>query len=96
MLPYVSGSYGRRALAAKATSEDGDSFDAVISGKMFAVGAGVERSFSPTMAVDAGVDVGFGKLDHFKAGDEKWDADVNATRSVRLRLGITWRPGSKR
>ena len=94
-VPYVTGSFGRRALAARATDEDGESFDASISGKAFGVGAGIEHAFSRTMSLDAGVDVGFGKFDQLKAGDDQVTQNVSGTRSIRMRLGVTWRPGAR-
>jgi len=91
-IPYVTGSYGARALAAQAALEDGEKTDVSLSGKYFGLGAGIEHAFSRTMAVDAGVDVGFGKFSHVKVdGDETID-DVDPTRSIRMRLGVTWRP----
>jgi hypothetical protein len=48
------------------------------------------------MAIDGGVDVGLGKFSHFKAGSDEWDASVNSTRVVRMRLGVTWRPRGRR
>jgi hypothetical protein len=58
-IPYVTGSYGARALAAKATFDDGEADDVSLSGKYFGLGGG-SSAFSRTMAIDAGVDVGFG------------------------------------
>jgi hypothetical protein len=94
--PYVTASYGARALAAKATSEEGETFDASISGKYLSAGAGIERAISRSMSLDGGVDVGLGKFSHFKTGSDEWDASVNSTRVIRMRLGITWRPGARR
>lgn len=93
MTPYLTGSYGGRSLAARATFEDGAA-DVSISGKFFAVGAGIERAISSTMSLDGGVDVGFGKFSHFKVGDDESDDEVNPTRSIRMRLGVLWRPGA--
>jgi len=42
------------------------------------------------------VDVGYGKLGHFTEGGESWDSEVNATTTIRARLGVTWRPGGRR
>jgi len=95
-IPYLTAGYGRRALAAKATTEDGETMDASVTGTMLAGGAGIEHFFSRTMAVDAGVDVGYGKLGHFTEGGESWDSEVNATTTIRARLGVTWRPGGRR
>lgn len=94
-VPYVNASVGRRALAARATDEDGSSFDASISGTAMSVGAGLEHAFSRTMSLDAGVDVGFGKLDRLKADDEQFTQNVSGTRSIRMHIGVTWRPGAR-
>jgi hypothetical protein len=91
-IPYVTGSYGARALAAKATFDDGEADDVSLSGKYFGLGGGIEHAFSRTMAIDAGVDVGFGKFSHVKVGGDETTDDVNPTRSIRMRLGVTWRP----
>lgn len=95
MTPYVTAAYGARALAATATTDQGGPTDASISGKYFAVGGGIERSIARTLSVDAGVDVSFGKFSHFKVGEDEWDASVDPTRTIRMRLGITWRPGTR-
>jgi len=91
-IPYVTASYGGRALAAQATFEDGEKTDVSLSGHYFGLGAGIEHAFSRTMAVDAGVDVGFGKFSHVKVGGDETTDDVDPTRSIRMRLGVTWRP----
>lgn len=95
-IPYITASYGRRALAARAMFDDGESDDVAITGTMVGAGAGIEHSISATMAIDAGVDVSTGKLGHFKAGDNEWDSDVARTTSYVARLGVTWRPGARR
>ena len=94
--PYVTAAYGSRALAAKATGDDGGTIDASISGKYVSVGAGVERPIGRTVSLDGGVDVAFGKFSHFKAGTDEWTDTVNPTRSIRMRFGVTWRPGARR
>jgi hypothetical protein len=94
--PYVTAGYGARALAAKATFEEGETTDASIGGKYFSVGGGIERPIGRTLSLDGNVDVAFGKFSHFKAGSDEWDQSVNPTRSIRMRLGITWRPGARR
>lgn len=91
-IPYVTASYGGRALAAQATFEDGDKTDVSLSGNYFGLGAGIEHAFSRTMALDAGVDVGFGKFSHVKVDGDETTEEVDPTRSIRMRLGVTWRP----
>ena len=91
-IPYVTASFGQRALAAQATFDDGEKTDVSLSGRYFGLGAGIEHAFSRTMAVDAGVDVGFGKFSQVKVGGDETTDDVDPTRSIRMRLGVTWRP----
>jgi hypothetical protein len=95
-VPYALASFGRRALAARATDEDGQVSDATISGTAITVGGGIEHAISRTMWLDGGIDVGYGKLDHLKEDADQWTQKVSATKSIRMRLGVTWRPGSKR
>ena len=91
-IPYVTASFGGRSLAAQATFDDGEKTDVSLSGHYFGLGAGIEHAFSRTMAVDAGVDVGFGKFSQVKVGGDETTDDVDPTRSIRMRLGVTWRP----
>ena len=91
-IPYVTASFGGRALAAQAMFDDGEKTDVSLSGHYLGLGAGIEHAFSRTMAVDAGVDVGFGKFSHVKVGGDETTETVDATRSIRMRLGLTWRP----
>ena len=95
-VPYVTASFGGRALASTATLEDGETTDVSLSGHYFGFGAGIEHAFSRSMAVDGGVDLDFGKFSHLRFGGEEADGDVNPTKSIRLRLGVTWRPGAHR
>jgi Outer membrane protein beta-barrel domain len=92
-VPYVTGSVGRRGLAAKATNLDtGDSFDIGFHGRIYGVGAGVEHSISPSLSLDGGVQLAFGKFDHVTDDGEESDIALNSTKSIRVRLGLTWRP----
>jgi len=95
-IPYVTASFGRRALASTVMFEDGGTTDLSLSGHSFGFGAGIEHAFSRSMAIDGGVDVGFGKFSHMKIGGDEADGDVNPTKAIRLRLGVTWRPGAHR
>ena len=95
-VPYISASVGRRAMAARSTNDDGEQFDTSISGPMIGVGGGVEHFFSRSMALDAGIGLGYGKFNHFKAGEEEYDPKANPTTSIRMRLGVNWRPGGRR
>jgi len=95
-IPYVTASFGGRSLASTATFADGETTDVSLGGHYFGFGAGIEHAFSRSMAVDVGVDLDFGKFSHMKFGGDEADGDVNPTKSIRLRLGVTWRPGAHR
>jgi len=95
-IPYVTASFGGRSLASTATLANGETTDVSLSGHYVGFGAGIEHAFSRSMAVDGGVDLDFGKFSHMKFGGDEADGDVNPTKSVRLRLGVTWRPGADR
>jgi hypothetical protein len=96
-VPYLSASVGRRAVGARVTIEEiGESFDMSFSGTMLGLGGGIQRFISPTLALDGGVDLGFGKLDNAEAGENKTTIAANGSTSVRFRIGMTWRPGGRR
>lgn len=95
-VPYLTASVGRRAMAARTTNEDGEQFDSAITGPMIGLGGGIEHFFSQSMALDAGIGVGYGKFNNVKFGEEEYDPKANATTSIRLRLGVNWRPGGRR
>ena len=96
-VPYVSASVGRRALGAKITDLDtGESYDSSLSGGMFGLGGGVQHFFSPSLGFDGGVELGFGKLDDLDEDGERATLAVNGSTTIRLRLGLTWRPGIRR
>lgn len=97
-VPYVSASVGRRAMGARVTDEDwgGESADMSFSGKSFALGGGIQRFFSPSLAFDGGVDIGFGKLDQLEYNGEKATIIVDGSTSIRFRFGLTWRPAGRR
>ncbi len=92
-LPYVVGSFGQRGLGAKVTDVDsGESADVAIHGKMFGLGAGLEHFFSPNMSLDAGVHLGFGAFDRITVDGDEESLSASGTTSLRLRIGVTWRP----
>ena len=96
-LPYVSASIGRRALSARVTDdEEGEEFDMTLTGGMFGVGGGIQRAISPSLMLDGGVELGFGRFGHYDADGESGSLSVNGTTSVRLRFGVTWRPSGRR
>ena len=97
-VPYVSASIGRRALSARVTwaGEEEEEFDMSLTGGMFGVGGGIQRAISPALTLDGGVVIGFGRFGHYDADGESGSLAVNGTTSVRLKFGVTWRPGSRR
>lgn len=92
-LPYLVGSFGRRALGARVTDlETDESGDIAFHGGMLGLGAGFEHFISPNMSFDAGVHLGFGTFDRLTVDGEDFDFGANETTSMRLRFGVTWRP----
>jgi hypothetical protein len=91
--PYISAAVGARALGAKVT-EPGldDAYGLSLTGNLWSVGGGIEHAFTPNTALDAGVSVGFGAFDKVNADGEEFPIQVNSTRSIRVRVGLTWRP----
>ena len=91
--PYLMGSVGRRALAATVLDlEREEEGHIAFHGNMLGLGVGLEHFFSPNMSFDAGVHLGFGTFDHFTVDHETMEYGASGTTSVRLRLGVTWRP----
>ena len=96
-VPYLTASYGRRALGARVTDDfEGTEYDMRLSGGMFGVGGGLEHVISPTLAVDGGLAVAFGRFSHGDIDGESSSLAVNGTTSIRLRIGMTWRPAPRR
>jgi hypothetical protein len=96
-VPYLTASYGQRALGARVTDNvEGTEYDMRLSGGMFGVGGGLEHVISPTLAVDGGLAVAFGRFSHGDIDGESSSLAVNGTTSIRLRIGMTWRPAPRR
>jgi hypothetical protein len=96
-IPYVSANIGRRAIGAHVyDTELEHDYDMTLSGMSYGVGGGIEHFFSPTMALDLGVSANFGRFNHYDGDGEKATADVNGSRTVRMRIGVNWRPGAGR
>jgi Outer membrane protein beta-barrel domain len=93
-VPYVTASYGVRNLAARITDHENDDsqYDFKLNGAMIGIGAGIERSIAPTLALDAGVDLGIGRFTHYDIDGDSGKLDVDGNTTMRLRLGMTWRP----
>ena len=96
-VPYLTASYGQRALAARVTDDfAGTEYDMRLTGGMFGVGGGLEHVISPTLALDGGLAVAFGRFSHSDIDGESSSLAVNGTTSIRLRIGMTWRPSAHR
>lgn len=96
-VPYLSASFGRRGLGARVTDQlDGQTYDMKLSGGMFGVGGGVEHVISPTLAIDGGLTLGFGRFGHQDIAGDSGPIDVNGSTTIRLRIGMTWRPTPRR
>jgi len=96
-IPYVNASFGSRALGARVQdAEEERAYDMKLSGGMFGVGGGVEHVLSPTLAMDGGLQIAFGRFGHADIDGESFPISVNGTTSIRLRLGMTWRPAPRR
>ena len=92
-VPYVSASVGSRALSARVVDAfDGEEYDLSLSGMMFGLGGGVQHAISPTLSLDGGADIGFGRFGKYDADGERGSMDVNGSTSIRFRFGLTWRP----
>lgn len=92
-IPYVTAAIGRRALGAHIVDIGNDEeYDATFSGTMLAVGGGVERQLSPTMALDGGISVGVGSFSTMDIDGDEQSIAVTRSNSVRLRVGVVWRP----
>lgn len=96
-VPYLSASIGRRALSARVTwAEDEEEFDMSLTGGMFGLGGGIQRAISPTLTLDGGMEIGFGRFGHYDADGESGSLAVDGTTSVRFRFGVMWRPSGRR
>jgi len=92
-IPYLSASIGRRSLGAYVVDDEtGDSGDMDMSGYMVGVGGGIRHFFSPSLALDGGVELGYGSFNHLNTNGISGDWLVNSTTSIRLRAGLSWRP----
>jgi hypothetical protein len=94
-VPYLTASYGRRALGARVTDNfEGTEFDMRLSGGMFGVGGGVEHVISPTLAVDGGLALVFGRFNFAQIDGESGSSQ--STDDSSDCVGMTWRPAPRR
>ena len=96
-LPYVSASYGRRAIGARVTDDEHPTpYDASFSGGMLGLGGGIQHVLSPSVTLDGGMELGFGRFNHYDWDGESGTADMNGNTTVRLKFGVMWRPATRR
>jgi hypothetical protein len=92
-IPYLSGSIGRRALGARVYDVDSEEEGEIaFHGNMVGLGIGLEHFFSPKMSFDAGLQLGLGTFDQFTVDNESMDYGGTGVTTVRMRVGLTWRP----
>jgi hypothetical protein len=94
-LPYVMASVGRRSVGGSNLydPEDDEDVRSSLSGLMLAAGGGVQHFFSPVFALDAGIELSYGKLGTWDDDGSKSTLAVDATKSFRVRVGVNWYPG---
>jgi hypothetical protein len=94
VLPYVGAWVGRRSLTTTVENFDtGTESDLSMSGLGFGGTAGMQLFVAPTLALDGGVSVGFGKMGNVKVDDRREDwGTPNNTTTTRIRLGANWYP----
>jgi len=91
--PYVTASVGNRALAAKVYNNNVDeNVDFSMSGQIYVLGGGIQHFISPHASLDAGVELATGTFNHFSDNTGKYDMQLNSSSSLRLRVGVNWRP----
>ena len=92
-VPYVTASVGNRALAAKVYNDNvGENVDFSMSGQVYVVGGGIQHFLSPHTSLDAGAEYAMGTFNHFSDNTGKYDMQLNNSSSLRLRVGVNWRP----
>jgi Outer membrane protein beta-barrel domain len=93
-LPYVGAWVGRRSLTTTARDiETGFSSDLSLSGLGAGATGGVQFFVSPSLALDGGVSLGFGKMGNVKVDGQKEDwGTPNNTTTTRIRFGANWYP----
>jgi opacity protein-like surface antigen len=86
--PYVNA-----AITGVAEGEGEGDEQVLVSGSGFSVGGGLQYFFTPSLALDAGLQGTFGNFTEVTLGDEstELDEDISFT-TARLQLGVTWHP----
>ena len=87
----------RRAIGARVTDEEHTTpYDASFSGAMLGLGGGIQHVLSPSLTLDGGMELGFGRFSHYDWDGESGTADMNGNTTVRLKFGVMWRPAARR
>ena len=94
LLPYGMASVEHRSLGANVEDDiTGADTKVSFSGFSLGVGGGVQYFMSPKLALDAGVNVGFGKLGTLKVdGQKEQTPELNNSTTARLLFGMNWYP----
>lgn len=98
-VPYVSLSYGRRTLGARVSEEWEDEVveaDVKLNGNVFGIGGGIQHVMSPSLTIDGGAEIGFGRFSRAELDGISGPIDTNGSTGIRLKIGMTWRPAGRR
>ena len=96
-VPYLSASVGRRALSARVVDEwEEEPYNMSLTGMVFGLGGGIQHVISPTLSIDGGLDLTFGRFSKVDQDEEPGSIDTNGSTGMRIRIGVTWRPGTRR
>jgi hypothetical protein len=92
VLPYAMATVGRRSLSTTLRDFAGNTGGIGLSGLTAGVGGGMQYFLSPTLALDGGLSVGFGRFGgHLTENGVKYDVPrLDATTVMRLTAGVNW------
>lgn len=94
LVPYASAHVGTHGLGAR-SNEGGLNATLRLSGTQVGVGGGLLYALTPSMSLDAGAVADRGKFGKLKlSGDvnREGDVNVNASTTLRLKVGFNWHP----
>jgi opacity protein-like surface antigen len=90
--PYVNAAFSGFAVVETVVA-GGEEYDAVLSGGGLTVGGGVQYFFTPSLAVDLGLQATQGAFTDVAVDDEEEELPQGiAFTTSRLQLGVTWHP----
>ena len=92
VLPYAMASAGRRSLSTTVVDLAGNTARIGLSGLTLGVGGGAQYFLSPALALDGGVNVGFGTFggDVVVNGQRFPVPDLEGSTVTRVLLGVNW------